>query len=104
MCFCQVFSGSRKESIKFLESKNYHYIGNLFDDIFVRKDLLGNKYKVDLDQAEKLFPLFSTQVEQEREKLLDKYQSFWDNEEKTQNGNCLWKNWFKNAMKYYSLF
>ena len=102
--FCQVFSGSRIETIKFLESKNYLYIGNLFDDIFVRKDLFGNKYKVDLDQAKKLFPLFSTELVQDREKILDKYSSFWDDEEKTQNGDCLWKNWFTNAVKSYSLF
>ena len=104
MFFCQVFSGSRIETIKSLESKNYLYIGNLFDDIFVRKDLFGNKYKVDLDQAKKLFPLFSTKLEQDREKILDKYSSFWDDEEKTQNGNCLWKNWFTNAVNSYSLF
>ena len=48
----------------------------------MRKDLLGTKYKVDLQMAKKSFPLFSTELEQDREILLDKYQSFWGDEEK----------------------
>ena len=72
----------------------------------MRKDLLGTKYKVDLQRAKKSFPLFSAELEQDREILLDKYQSFWDDddEEKTENGNCLWRKWFKNAVNSYHLF
>ena len=70
----------------------------------MRKDLLGTKYIVDLQMAKKSFPLFSTELEQDREILLDKYQSFWGDEEKTENGNCLWRKWFKNAVNSYHLF
>ena len=66
--------------------------------------LLGTKYKVDLQMAKNPFPLFSTELEQDREILLDKYQSFWGDEEKTENGNCSWRKWFKNAVNSYHLF
>ena len=43
----QVFSGTREEIISFLDSEGYQYVGNLFDDFFIRKDLLGTKYSID---------------------------------------------------------
>ena len=58
----EVFEGSRLEIIKYLESKNYQYVGNLFDDIFVRKDLIGVKYNVDIKDAERQFPMFSSDL------------------------------------------
>ena len=58
---------------KYLESKNYQYIGNLFDDIFVRKDLIGSKFNIDLQEVERAFPLFSSKLDQDREDVLDKF-------------------------------
>ena len=70
------------EIIKFLQSRNYQYIGNLYDDIFVRKDLLGVKYEVDIDEAKRMFEQFSEEIEIEREDILDKClgRSEWLNE------------------------
>ena len=74
--------GSRLEVIEFLESKNYQYIGNLYDDIFVRKDLIGVKYQIDMRMAEQMFEQFSSEVLIEREDILDKClgRSDWLNE------------------------
>ena len=74
--------GSRLEVIEFLKSKNYQYIGNLYDDIFVRKDLIGAKYQVDIRMAEQMFEQFSSEVLIEREDILDKClgRSDWLNE------------------------
>ena len=74
--------GSRLEVIEFLESKNYQYIGNLYDDIFVRKDLIGVKYQIDIQMAEQMFEQFSSEVQIEREDILDKClgRSDWLNE------------------------
>ena len=74
--------GSRLEVIEFLESKNYQYIGNLYDDIFVRKDLIGVKYQIDIQIAEQMFEQFSSEVQIEREDILDKClgRSDWLNE------------------------
>ena len=69
----QTFEGSRLDIIKYLESKNYQYIGNLFDDIFVRKDLIGSKFNIDLREVERAFPLFSSKLDQDREDVLDKF-------------------------------
>ena len=70
------------EIIKFLQSRNYQYIGNLYDDIFVRKDLLGVKYEVDIDEAKRMFEQFSEEIDIEREDILDKClgRSEWLNE------------------------
>ena len=68
----ELFPGSRLEVIEFLESKNYQYIGNLYDDIFVRKDLLGVKYQIDFQKAEQMFEQFSSDRTIEREDILDK--------------------------------
>ena len=70
------------EIIKFLQSRNYQYIGNLYDDIFVRKDLLGVKYEVDIDEAKRMFEQFSEEIDIEREDILDKClgRSDWLNE------------------------
>ena len=78
----ELFPGSRLDVIKFLESKNYKYIGNLYDDIFVRKDLIGVKYQIDIQKAEQMFEQFSSEVLIEREDILDKClgRSDWLNE------------------------
>ena len=78
----ELFPGSRLEVIKFLESKNYQYIGNLYDDIFVRKDLLGVKYQIDIQKAEQMFEQFSSEILIEREDILEKClgRSDWLNE------------------------
>ena len=78
----ELFPGSRLEVIEFLESKNYQYIGNLYDDIFVRKDLLGVKYQIDIQKAEQMFEQFSSEVLIEREDILEKClgRSDWLNE------------------------
>ena len=70
------------EIIKFLQSRNYQYIGNLYDDIFVRKDLLGVKYEVNIDEAKRMFEQFSEEIDIEREDILDKClgRSEWLNE------------------------
>ena len=40
-------------------SKGYLHIGNIMvDDFFIRRDLIGQKYKLLLDKAEELFPMF----------------------------------------------
>ena len=58
------------------------YIGNLYDDIFVRKDLIGVKYQIDIRMAEQMFEQFSSEVLIEREDILDKClgRSDWLNE------------------------
>ena len=73
----QVFPGSRLELIKFMESKNYQYVGNLFDDIFVRKDLLGVKYNIDLTDAGRQFPLFSSDLSIQSEDIVNNFLLFW---------------------------
>lgn len=50
----KVFPGTREEIHKFLNSKDYLYVGTVgIDDMFVRKDLLATKYKVDMMAANK---------------------------------------------------
>ena len=93
------------EIIKYLESKNYQYIGNLFDDIFVRKDLLEEKYKIDYAEAERIFPLFSRNLDQEREDLLEKFVVIWgkgDNADPV-NGACDLEDVFLNLISEYSI-
>ena len=86
----EVFPGSRLEIIQYLESKNYQWVGNLFDDIFVRKDLLGVKYNIDVKDAERQFPLFSSDPSLESQDILDKYFSFWGNKRSPSNGVTPW--------------
>ena len=93
------------EIIKYLESKNYQYIGNLFDDIFVRKDLLEEKYKIDYAEAERKFPLFSRNLDQEREDLLEKFVVIWGKGDYADpvNGVCDLEDVFLNLISEYSI-
>ena len=59
--------------INYLESQNFQYIGNLFDDIFIRKDLLGSKYIIDFEVAKSYFPLFSMEKELEILSIFNKF-------------------------------
>ena len=56
----KVFNGNREEVIHFLEKQNYQFIGNIFDDVFVRKDLIGTKYDIDIKTVQERYPLFSS--------------------------------------------
>ena len=85
-----MFPGSREELINFLESKNYLFVGNLFDDIFVRKDLLGVKYDIDLNDVEREFPLFSSNRLLQSEDILENLLSFWGDMRRPLNGMTSW--------------
>jgi len=48
----KVFPGTRQEIHQFINEKGYLYVGTVgIDDMFVREDLLANKYKVDMEAA-----------------------------------------------------
>ena len=91
----QVFPGSRLELIKFMESKNYQYVGNLFDDIFVRKDLLGVKYNIDLTDAERQFPLFSSDLSIQSEDIVDNFLLFWGDKSRASSGVTSWAQYIR---------
>ena len=59
--------------IEYLESKNFQYIGNMFDDFFIRKDLLDVKYNIDYESARENFPLFSMEKKMETVSILNKF-------------------------------
>ena len=50
-----VFPGTRLDIIEYLDSVGYQYMGNLFDDFFIRKDLLGTKYNPDFRYAHLIY-------------------------------------------------
>ena len=91
--------------IEYLESKNYQYIGNLFDDIFVRKDLLGEKYKIEYDEAEKIFPLFSRNLDLDRNHLMEKFTVIWGKGENSDplNGACDLKDDLLSVINEYTI-
>ena len=91
----EVFPGSRLEIIQYLESKNYQFVGNLFDDIFVRKDLLGVKYNIDVKDAERQFPLFSSDPNLESQDIMDKYFSIWGNRRSPSTGVTSWTQYIR---------
>ena len=68
----QVSPGSRLETIQFLDTRNFQYIGNLYDDIFVRRDLLNSKYKINIEEADEHFKRFSSDLMFQSEKLENK--------------------------------
>ena len=88
-----MFPGTRLEIIEYLDSNNYQYIGNMFDDFFIRKDLLGVKYNIDLEAAQKSFPLFSTNLEQDRHHLMGIYVAIWGDKSNPSGGECLYRNY-----------
>ena len=90
-----MFPGSRLELIKFLESKNYQFVGNLFDDIFVRKDLLGVKYNIDLTDAGRQFPLFSSDVSIQSEDIVDNFLLFWGDKGRPLSGVTSWAQYIR---------
>ena len=90
------------EIINFLESKNYKYIGNLFDDVFVRKDLLQDKYSINYEEAKKLFPLFSQEKHQERQNILDTFVVEWGDEKDPVNGTCNLRKYLDRVIKAIS--
>ena len=69
----EVFPGSRQDVIQYLESRNFVYIGNLFDDIFIRKDILGFKYHIDYQAARSSFPLFSQEKDEDSMSIMNKF-------------------------------
>ena len=91
----QVFPGSRQEIIKYLESKNYQFVGNLFDDIFVRKDLLGVKYNIDVRDAERQFPLFSSDRFLQSKDILGKYLVLWGDKRRPSKGVTSWSQYIQ---------
>ena len=91
----EVFPGSRLEIIKYLESKNYQYVGNLFDDIFVRKDLIGLKYDIDVKDAERQFPLFSSDLSLQSKDIKDKYFAFWGERRRPFDGASSWTQYIR---------
>ena len=94
----EVFPGTRLEIIEFLESQNYVYIGNMFDDIFVRKDLLGTKYKFDLELAKEMFPLFLKERELDPADIIETFVVYWQNESDPVGGTCAWFDYYKNEV------
>ena len=94
----QVFPGTRLDIIEYLESQNYHYIGNMFDDFFIRKDLLGVKYNIDVEEAQRKFPLFSTKLEQDRKFLMETHVAIWGDKYNPLGGNCLYRNYWINLL------
>ena len=85
----QVFPGTRLDVIDYLESQNFHYIGNLFDDLFIRKDLLGVKYNIDYEAVKKYFPLFSREKELEILSIFNKFTGY-DMTLKEDTNICIW--------------
>ena len=88
-----MFPGTRLEIIEYLDSKNYQYIGNMFDDFFIRKDLLGVKYNIDLEAAQKSFPLFSPNLEQDRHHLMGIHVAIWGDKSNPSGRECLYRNY-----------
>jgi len=98
----ETFPGTRMEIINFLESKHYKYIGNLFDDVFVRKDLLQDKYSINYEEAKILFPLFSQEKHQERQNILDTFVVEWGDERDPVNGTCNLRKYLDKVIKAIS--
>jgi len=101
----EVFPGTRQEIIEYLETKNYQYVGNIFDDVFVRQDLLGSKYTIDYSVAKELFPLFSGNLEQNREDLLETFSMVWGVGENADplKGACFQKDIFISILSEYNV-
>ena len=59
--------------MQYIENQDYKYIGNLFDDIFIREDLIESKYHIDFITASELFPKFSSKIDQDRDELFSKF-------------------------------
>ena len=78
-----------------MESKNYQFIGNLFDDIFVRKDLLGVKYNIDIKDAEIQFPLFTSDPFLQSKDILDKYLVQWGDKRRPLKGVTSWSQYIR---------
>merc|ERR1711976_246379 len=95
----QAFEGTRMEIIEYLESKNYQYIGNIFDDIFVRKDLLGKKYNINYEEAKAEFPLFSEEKFQNRQNVMETFVVFWEDERNPVSGTCKLMSFFNEILK-----
>ena len=90
-----MFPGSREELVQFLESKNYQFVGNLFDDIFVRKDLLGVKYNIDLNDVEREFPLFSSDRSLQSLEIIENFLLFWGDIRRPLNGETSWSQYIR---------
>lgn len=88
-----------------METKNYQYVGNIFDDVFVRQDLLGSKYTIDYSVAKELFPLFSGNLEQNREDLLETFSMVWGVGENADplKGACFQKDIFISILSEYNV-
>ena len=90
----EVFAGTRQDVIRYLESRNFVYIGNLFDDVFIRKDLLGSKYLIDYEAARSSFPLFSQEKDEDSMSIMNKFGIHGFNMNNSGNVNshnvCIW--------------
>ena len=53
----KIFPGSREDVIDYLSDQNYQHLGSMNkDDYFVRRDLIGEKYSLNLEQIKTKFP------------------------------------------------
>lgn len=51
-----IFPGSKEDVVNYLDSVGYQFIMTVAkDDLFIRKDLLGSKYNVDVDQMKAFY-------------------------------------------------
>ena len=92
----EVFLGSRMDVIRYLESRNFIFVGNMFDDFFIRKDLLGSKYVIDYEAARSSFPLFSQEKDIDSRSIMNKFGIHGFDMEYSENsdGICMWnENW-----------
>ena len=71
----------------------------------MRKDLLAEKYKIDYTEAERKFPLFSKNLDQDREDLLEKFVVIWGKGVNADplNGACDLEDVFLSLINEYSI-